>query len=231
MAYHHNSAFYKNKTRVRKFNKIALITLSALLIASVIIGYDWIRNQMSNTNTIVSRENNTSVQSANVSVYRTEYFQFQASEQWVALASQTTDKRFTFVKKNRSLVSSRIVVYVDRPAAELDSDYKITNVLPVEIGPNNDLVNIGEVSNHCSTSWPEGLLKNPTRITHKEVSFVCAPDSNQYNVVVGGRGDTEQLRMKRNDGSEATYLIIYSDLTAYPGTGDIYEVISSFQAL
>ena len=204
---------------------------SFVFLLLLVITVDWVLKQMSNANTIVSTENTTSVQAVNTEVYRTEYFQFQAPDEWVAVASQTTDKTFVYVKNNGSLITQRLVVYVDRPPAHREADLKITHVLPVELGSLGSFLNIGEVSSHCDDSWPPDLMRNPSRITHETVSFVCAPSSKQYNVVVGEYNGDENISSTLDDGREVSLTIIYSDLTAYPSTGDIYNIVSSFTIL
>lgn len=231
MAYRHNDALYKHKKQAHRVKRLAIGFSVFAILASVVIGVDWVLTQMDNSNTIISRENTTSVQSANVSVYRTEFFQFQASEEWVAVAGQSSDKMFTYVKNDGSLITKKMVVYVDRPATAREADFKVTHVLPVESGELGRLVNIGQVSSHCDDSWPEDLMRNPSRITHASVSFVCSPSSQQYNVVVGEYDGDEEIELVMNDGREVTFTIIYSDLTAYPGPGDIYNIVSSFSAL
>ena len=231
MAYRHNDTLHKHKKRETRFRKIAFFTSSIAIIAVSVISIDWVLSQLSNSNTVVSRENTTSVQSANVSVYRTEYFQFQAPEDWVLVSSESTDKKFVYVKNNGALIVHRLVVYIDRPARDREADFKITNVLPVEKGVLNNFDNIGTVSSHCNDSWPKELQRNPSRITHANVSFVCSPDAQQYNVVIGESGEDEEIEVTSTNGETFTMTMIYSDLTAYPNPGDIYNIVSSFSTL
>jgi hypothetical protein len=199
-------------------------------VFATIIGVDWFLNRLSNTNTVVSRSTTTSVQSVNVSAYRTEFFQFQAPDDWVAVAGETTDKKFVYVKNKGTLITQKLIIYVDREIQQREADFKATHVLPTDTSPLGSFVNIGEVSNHCGESWT-GVNRDPARLTHSNVNFVCNPDSGQYNVVVGKNGSNEAIRFEGFQGSSHTYTIVYSDLTAYPGAGDLYNIISGFNAL
>lgn len=232
MAYRHNDTLHKHKKRETRLRKIAFFTSTVMLVIVMVIAVDWLLTRLSNSNTVVSRENTTSVQSANVSVYRTEYFQFQAPEEWVLVSSESTNKKFVYVKNNGALIVSRFVVYVDRAARDREADFKITNVLPVEKGVLNNFANMGKVSDHCNESWPKDLqLRNPARITHENVSFVCSPDSQQYNVAIGEAKGDEEIEVTSTDGENFTLTMIYSDLTAYPNPGDIYNIVTSFNIL
>jgi hypothetical protein len=39
------------------------------------------------------------------------------------------------------------------------------------------------------------------------------------------------LSMTRPDGSKVNLTLIFSDLTAYPGSGDLLQILSTFSAL
>jgi hypothetical protein len=166
-----------------------------------------------------------------VSVYRTEFYQFQAPEDWVFVSSESTNDKFVYVKNNGSLIVNRLVVYVNRSTRLQEADLKITRVIPVEIDDLGGFINIGEVSNHCNDSFPEDSMRTPIRIQHKSVSFVCSVDSEQYNVVVGEYNKDEEILTTLRNGNQVSFTIIYSDLTAYPVPGDIYNIISSFNSL
>lgn len=231
MAYRHNDTLHNHKVRANHFKKLALIFTGIVSVFVLVVTIDWVLGQLSNSNTLVSRENITSVQSANVSVYRSEYFQFQAPEDWVFVSSESTDSKFVYVKNKANLITNRFVVYINRPSRSQEADLKITRVLPVEQGELGSFINIGEVSNHCDDSWPENTVRTPTRIQHKSVSFVCSVDSEQYNVVVGEYNNDENILTTLRNGNQASFTIIYSDLTAYPIPGDIYNIVSSFSTL
>ncbi len=231
MSYRHNNTNYKQKKIAKKFRNGAVVLSLVVFLSLGAIGIDWLVSRLGNSNTVVSREISSSVQSANVSVYRTEYFQFQAPDEWILVENESNSKKFVYVKNTGQLITQRLIVYIDRSATERESDIKTTNVLPVNVDELGNFIPLDKVSEHCDTSWPKELVRNPSRITHEEVSFVCAPSSKQYNVIVGKVGASEDIPVILKDGRQITVAIQYSDLTAYPSTGDIYNIVTSFNTL
>lgn len=231
MAYRHNDNLYRHKSRAHRFRKVTFFFVLAVTIITIGIGIDWLLGRLSNSNTLVTRENSSTVQSANVSVYRTEYFQFQAPESWVAVASETTAKRFVYIKNTGTLVTQKFTVMIDRPETSKEADFNLTRVVPIQIGPKGEFERTGEVSTHCNDSFPQDGNRDPRRIIHDEISFVCNPDSQQYNINVGIRGGTETISATLKNGEKITLFLVYSDLTAYPSTGDLYKIIESFSVL
>ncbi len=230
MAYRHNDALHKHQKRASKLRIVAIVFSLLLFVGGGAVFVDWFRSQVNNTDTLVTSENTKSVQSANVSVYRTEYFQFQAQDSWIEVANNIPN-RYEYVKNNGYLITQKLTVVINRPITNKEADFKITRVLPVEIDDEGNFNPQGNVSDHCDDSWPENLVKDPSRIVHDDVSFVCAPTSEQYNVVVGESGGSDTIEVVRQDGSKFSLFILYTDLTAYPTPGDIYNIVSSFRTL
>jgi hypothetical protein len=229
-AYKHTVNNYNRRKRAVKVRRVAVILTGLTALVSIAIGIDWFLNSISNKDTIVTKENTSSVQSASVSVYRTQYFQFQAPEEWVFISSQSTDKKFVYMKKDDALVTQRFTVYVDRPKAEQEVDIPLTNVLPVERADEGRL-KAGVVSTHCSDVPTDKSLGPNQRVVHEGVSFICSRDSKQYNVIIGELEEDEVLDFVTPTNSAFTLTMIYSDLTAYPNAGDIYNIISTFEVL
>lgn len=232
MAYRHNDALHKHQVRARRLKISSILVLSLVLIGSLIIGVDWIVNQISDTETVVSSENTKSVQAANVSSYRTEYYQFQAPEDWVEIANEAPGERYVYVKNSANdFITQKMTIIIDRPDTDKEADFKLTHVLPVTIDTEGNFIPVDSVSEHCGESFPDNIGRNPARNTHANVSFVCAPDSKQYNIVVGEYDGDESLKVTLSNGKEVSLFIVYSDLTAYPSSGDIYNIISTFEIL
>ena len=232
MAYSHNARVHHKHRKARRVGFVAASMLAIVVVGVAVVGIDWVRNQRSTSNTIVSTENTTSVQSVNVSVLRSEYFQFQATDDWRQVASESDDTTFVYVKNDDFLITQRLIVYVNRPEGVRQTDMKITNVVPATIeGRRAVPIAPNYISDHCIESWPENLIRNPGRITHDNVSFVCAPDSNQYNVIIGEDGGSEDMKFTMSNGEEIEIAIVYSDLTAYPSTGDLFTLLRGFEVL
>ncbi len=228
---HHVNNFHRSQI-AKRLKWLSFLIIILVGISGAVIGVDWTLNKLSTSNTVISTENTTSVQSASISLYRTPYFQFQAPDDWVAVAAQTSEKRFVFVKDDdKNSITQQITVMIDRPYSMNEADMSLTNTIAVNINNSGGFSDISEVSRHCKESWPPGATRNPTRITHADVSFVCSPDSYAYNVVVGSYGGSEILEMTRLDGNALKITIIFSNLTAYPGSGDLQSILSSFSVL
>lgn len=230
MAYRHNDALHKHQKRAGRLKKVAVVFSIFLFLAVSAIGIDWIINQINNTETVVSSENTKSVQAANVSVFRTPYFQFQATEDWILVADQSSDNKFTYVKNSGRFVSQRIVFYIDQPIEDR-VDQNIAKLIPVEISANNDFIPGSSVSEHCDTQWPEGLARNPSRIVYDNIEIECTPNTQEYNVIAGNIGGSDRIPITLKNGDQHTLTIVYSDLTAYPSPGDIYNLIATLKIL
>lgn len=230
MAYKHNDALYKHRKRALRLRKFAFIFGAVFILATGFIASDWVLTRLSTNNTVVSREINSTVQSASINLYRTEYYQFQATDEWLLEASKTKEDKFVYLRAN-DLSSQRLIVYVNRPLRSYERDHALTNVVPVELTAEGKFANIGEVSDHCENSWPEGLIKNPTRIEHNKVSFVCTPGSREYNVVVGEYDGDEAISATMDDGTQITFTIVFSDFSAYPNAGELKNILSNFTVL
>lgn len=230
MAYKHNDALHKHQKRVRRLRIFTLIFVMIIGIGSIVVAVDWILNNISNTETVVSSENTKSVQAANISVFRTEYFSFQATDDWVLIDQQSSDNVFTYLKNADSTVDQRMVFYVNLPETTRVNQ-NISRLLPIEISSSGDFIPIGSVSDHCDTSWPTDLKRNPNRIEHQGISMECTPNTQEYNIILGQYEKSDRIEVTRSSGESMTLTIVYSDLTAYPTPGDLYNIVSSLRIL
>jgi len=230
MAYHHDDSLHTHKVRAKKVRQVAFVMATGLVIIAGVVFADWLLNKLSNSNTIVSNEITSTVQASTISVQRTEYYQFQAPDDWVLVAGQSTENKFVYIKKGR-LASQRLIVYINAVPVNYETNQAITNVLPVELSELGKFINISEVSEHCENSWPDGLARNPSRIVHERVSVVCTPSSKQYNVAIGEYDKDDIIEVTTSSGDDITLKIVYSNLSANPNSGDLQNIISSFSIL
>jgi len=227
---HNNNTFHKVK-KAHKMRLVAKISVLTVFLISLAIGVDWFLGRISESRTVTTSQTTTTVQSASVSVYRTDYFQFQAPEEWILKSSQSSETKFTYLKKDGPLVTERLVVFVDRPAHDKEADIPITHVLPIElVGENKNIRRTGSVGEHCGSSRPDGAGAN-SRFVHDDVEFVCNSSSTQYNVVVGLFGGNEVLQFDGDNSREVTLTLVYSSLSANQSTGDLYSIVETFSAL
>lgn len=233
MAYKRNQKLHKRQRQARKTRNVFLVVLFIVFVGVAVVAFDWVLSSIRDDRTVVTTEQTRSVQSSNIAIYRTKYYQFQAVDDWVEVEDDNFNEgeRYVYVKNDGQLISQRLIVYVNRTATQKEQDLKLSYVLPLAQGPLGRFINVGTVSAHCDESWPDGLKRNPSRIVHDDVSFVCAPSSKQYNIVLGERGGSENISVELDDGTEAELTIVYSDLTAYPSSGDLYNIVDSFTIL
>ncbi len=225
MLYHPNKKINKHRKHASKIFFLLLV-ISLGVLAWLII---WLINSRDSSPVVIS-DQQRSVQSANIRIHRNEYYQFQSFDDWVEVEDDYPEQRYVYIKRDGHLITQRLIVYLNRSARHRESDIKNTRVLPIDV-QDNQISNIGKVSSHCNDSWPKGLKRNPDRIKHQEVSFVCAPSSKQYNIVVGQRGDDENIKFNLSNGQQVELTIVYSDFTVGPSPGDLYGIIQSFKLL
>jgi hypothetical protein len=228
--YRHNINTHKRTDRAHKIRRAALLITAVLILVGGYITIDWILSSIRSSHSTVTTATTTSVRSASVSSYRTNYFQFQAPDDWVFVSSQSNEKKFVYFKKDGERVTQRFIVYVDRPLANREADMPLTNVLPVIKVTDNSL-EAKQVSDHCIKVAT--LEKNGPndRIVMDGASFICSRSSQQYNVVISEYEGDEQLNFNSDRNGEYSLSMIYSDLTAYPSPGDLYNIVSTFETL
>lgn len=228
--YRHKVNNFHRKKLANRMKRSAQVLVVVLVLISGYIAVDWLRNELSTSDSVTTVQNTSSVQAASASVYRTDYFQFQAPEEWVYVSSQSTDKKFVYIKNDNQLVTERFIVFVDRPVVDRESDMSLTHVLPVEMIDGQRL-KLAEISDHCGEA--EGVARTAPnqRIVLNGASFFCNSASKQYNVIVSEIDGDEGLEFVRESGEKVNLTLIYSDLTAYPSAGDIDRIVSSFQVL
>ena len=140
------------------------------------------------------------------------------------------ENKIVYIKKKSGLIVHRLEIYVDRPVIDTEADFKLTRVSPVDLD-GRKFSNIGATSVHCGKTFDEEARRDPARTTVSDVNFVCNPDSQQHSILIGERDGTEILSFTGNDGDEFTLTIVYSDLTAYPGDGDLRAILESFEII
>jgi len=230
MAYKHKVNTHHKARKAKRVTRIAIVFAFFFLGILAFIGVDFVL-EASDNEPIISQETRSTVKSTTVSSFRSPYFQFQASEDWALVTNESTDDTFVYIKNTGELITQKLVVYINRDVEPRERDFKITNVLPVEVNPLGSSLILGEVSDHCNESFPNDGNRTPRRIEHENVEFVCNPDSQQYNILVGELDGNEQLNVVTEEGKEIALTIVYSDLTAYPRPGDIENILTSFRVL
>lgn len=224
MHYYHQLNYAQRKKFVRKVGLLAgiIVLITAAVVAIILIDYK--RAPSLNSKESATSGVSTSTYEPRVQIFRTAYFQFQASTSWSQVLPESANDKFVYRSKRGNLIEQELVIYVNR-----ESDARpVARVLPVSLKENSELL-AGKVSEQCgkkvkATSQPT----IPTVIDR--VSFNCSPNYEGFNVLVGLVDGSPKLALKRPDGNTATYIIFYSNVTASPDAQQLIDIVNTFQS-
>jgi hypothetical protein len=162
--------------------------------------------------------------------FSTPFFRFTDSEDWKLVQSQSTNNKFVFQKylKNSELVQHQLIVYINNAPPPLD--LASSRVLPVDIKDDGKTFNVSEVSDHCGKSYAKGELHKVMRRQINGTALLCDPDQGQFRVVFAQAGGDYNLKLKRDDGTYASYIIIYQNQKIDPDASTLMQVAQSFQS-
>lgn len=226
---YNNHLNYRDRRRVLLRLRIIFVVIALVLIGiAAFFYYDYMRDRKVNTDESTTSQKTNSLVTPKVNIFKSTYFQFQASNSWVEVPQESTPNKFVYRSFRTTLLEHDLVIYVNQIPPE--TEIKPTRVLPIEIMSShvNGFIT-GEVSEPCGVSFDKNSVKDVQLIKFSNVSFLCYGKINQYNVVVGKIGGGTNINMARPDGTTAVYTIFYRDLRAVNGPAEISQVISSFQ--
>ncbi len=202
---------------------IITLLIVVLVTVGIIIFVDSIKDDKHTSD--VTTNPTESVIATRDNIIRSSYFQFQAPKNWIEVAGESVSPNFVYRKIDGTLIKGELKISVNSDS----SLTKATRVLPVT--PDGNRLMVSKVSDHCSndkrfTPGPE----NPVTMSWQGVQLICNPDSvSEYRVVVGQTGPSPNIVLTRPDGSNVSYKIVYTDLSANPSTNDITAILESFQ--
>ncbi len=226
MKYHHNFNDRKRRRFIHRIEFFVGLIVLLLVVVGVVMYIlstnDEAANQSEQSSSSAST---TAYYAANVQVFRTPYFQFQADRTWSEALNESKNGKYVYRSLSNSLIKHEFVVYVGRSAP---SSIPVTHVLPVTIVNENSLKG-DVVSDHCSKALPAGQKGGIRTLTYQGVTFDCFADNTQFNVIVGQIGGTPKLSLLRPEGVKETYTIYYSNVTATPEPSQLQQIIASFQ--
>lgn len=220
----------KSRKTDKSFKRYRLlkILIKLVLIAAVIVGiyvaYDIRRGKAAEV-PVVSKSYELTQASSN-QTFTTDFYTFDADNDWKYMESESTKTQYIYRRLRGELIEHELTVYVNDSRTLPET----TRVLPVEIAGDNRFTP-SPVSEHCKSTYPKtGGNRNPKIVDFAGSKLNCNPDSIGYSLVVGKLGGDGSLQMKRDDGSTATYSIIYRDLSFGNSGISLDKIINSFQA-
>ena len=212
-----------NKFRLRR--RLAVIFTLLLALGIIALTIDLIRSDSSKPETSAAE----SVQvSDSLNTFKAKYFEFQDKGKWVLDKNASTDKKFAYVKYRGLQLQYQLTIYVNEDPIPLYS--AVSRVLPIRLVNDNQL-DVTNVYGPCGKLYGSDELHKVKTLTIENAQMLCDPDTPQYSVILAEVNGDWRITMKRGDGSNAKYVIVYRDLTLDPGPDQILQIADSFKSL
>lgn len=226
--YKYNTSYHHKSRRARRSTILAGTIVVAVIGVGAYIAIDtfWQSTKKQNA---VSQPTYSSVQGASINLFRTEFFQFQADDNWKEMPSETTKGHYVYRSFKGPLVEHDLVIDVNGTKVEALPNVRTNHVMPVEIDSTGKLNVIAGAGEHCKAVVPKDKPTIPLIVTQKQVTFACSPDAVLYEVKTGVVGGTTEMKMPRPDGSRATYVITYRNLKFTPDDTILRNIADTFQ--
>jgi hypothetical protein len=208
--------------------RILLLLIFTLLCVAGALTYDYFTNNFApQTPTSATTVKNITFDNK---YFSTSFFRFTDSEDWKLVSTQSTSNKFVFQKYlNKSdLVQHQLIVYINSTPDQLD--LASSRVLPINIKEDGKTFNPSEISDHCGKSYAKGELHKVMRRQINGTALLCDPDQGQFRVVFAQIGGDYNLKLKRDDGSYANYIIIYQNQKIDPDAATLMQLAESFHS-
>jgi hypothetical protein len=223
MKYNQQLDYRKRKRFIRRVWLGVFLVMGLFCVGLAFLYYENFRASNYNAPEQTTTTETSAYFAPSFKVLRSQFFQFQANNNWVEVPSESTANKFVYRYNRSNLVEHELVVYVN----EVPANVKANRVLPVEINMGNQLQR-SSVSDHCNSLLKSNTSTDPV-ITFQRVTFACNADSTNYSVIVGQQDGRTSLTMIRPDSTSAQYTILYNNLKATPDAGELYQIVDSFQ--
>lgn len=227
--YKYNTSYHHKSRRARRSTVLAAALLIVTVGAAAYIAIDTFI-QSTKKQDVTSQPTYSSVQGASINLFRTEYFQFQADNNWKEIPTETTNGHYVYRSFKGPLVEHDIIIDVNSTKKEALSNVRTNHVMPVEIDSTGKLNVVNGAGDHCKTAVPKDVQKTvPLMVTQRQVTFACSPDSVLYEVKLGVVGGTTDMLIPRPDGTSAKYVVTYRNLKFTPDDSVLRNIVDTFQ--
>jgi hypothetical protein len=226
--YKYDKSYHQRSRKAHRRVVLAVAVTTFVVGLAGYVTYDFIR-QMLSKEAPVSNATYSSVQGATVNLFSTPYFQFQTDDTWKEVTAEQKAGHYVYRSFKDGLVLRDITVDVNKKDPVPLALSRTNHVYPVTVDKMGRLIAQGGAGDHCKTLLPKNTPAVPTIVKQRQISFPCTPDSTLYQVAVGVIGGDTNIRMPRPDGSKATYVITYRDLTISPTDAALRNILASFQ--
>jgi hypothetical protein len=216
--YHHQVRFV-NKVRKGAYGIAGIVVAIVIIISADLIIEKWNGDKPSNS-TLATNVSYV----PQVKIFSSPYFQFQAGELWTEVTPRPESDVYVYRSLRGNFIEQELKIYVNKSYEPNNATY----ILPVNTTESGELLP-SPISEHCKSSLLNQAVLQPRNVVMHKVSFYCAADSTQYVAVVGKISGDTTMQLLRPDGSMATYTIEYRNVTAMPDSGQLHQIIESFQ--
>ncbi|CAN5383500.1 hypothetical protein BH10PAT3_BH10PAT3_2650 [soil metagenome] len=223
--YQYDVSISRQKKFIRRFKKFLLILIVIVSIAAGIVVFDSVHQNIKSDTQV--GKSSTTIYRPTIREFDAPYFTFTSPVSWVNLPGESTEQKFVYQGGTGKMLQQQLDIYINTPPKDLSGTY----VLPVRVTDGSNNIIPTEVSDHCNTASALKKASGPVTVKIMGVSMQCQLDSANYIVIVGEKGGDAGIKLKRNDGSTATYYFVYRSSSVPPDTRPLVSIISNFTSL
>lgn len=223
MKYNQQLNYQRRKRFLFRVRMFFVLLVGCIIIAGAYGYYLVVIQEQANTQATSTSQQASSYFAPSTKIFRSPYFQFQADKTWTEVTTESTPSKFVYRSLRANLIEHDLTIYVDNIPPMLASN----RVLPVNPKGESEFLPTS-VSEHCMKTAGGSRIDDPL-ITLDKVKFRCDADSTNYSVLAGLIGGSSMLNLKRPDGSNANYAIVYSNLRALSESSQFQGILASFQ--
>lgn len=210
------------------FLTVKIVAILLILVGLVFL-YIWIdanilakRSSQSNPTTLKNYG-----YEAPTDVFTTPYFEFEAPDSWDFMDKVSTRYKFVYHNIRNKLVRGVITIYVD--TAPDEEHARAPRLLPATIDKDFQLHPDTTVSEHCNKTAPGKDRVGESVFKFKGITFPCDNDATWYSVLVGLKGKSTMMKIKRPNGKEATYVINYYNSSSELNGREFLDALQNFK--
>lgn len=160
---------------------------------------------------------------------KTDWFSFKVEKTWQSVPELTTDgKVYTYREMQGPNPQGLMQIFINSTPKSTESYF--THVVPVSVKDERSFL-AKDVLPDCSTTNPDKLAQNYVKLTQGDTTFLCWIGSPIFYSVAGEIGGDSTIKMLRENGSTAEYIITYRNLAFVASEGSFSKVLNTFRSL
>lgn len=236
---HHINTHHRART-ARRLKKIAQASMVLVVFAGLYIAGDWVVTTIQSNQTVVSKTSSATVQSAQINIFQSPYFRFQADSSWrevsdeLNLAPNDSSLQYLYRSFDGNFIEHELLVTVNLPENYKLARHNIpTRVMPVRIEQDGSLTQLDAVSAPCAEALPqENPNYQPHTLVQNDIEYFCNPNQvNDYTVTLGIPGGTSKLAMPHKGQEKSIITITYRNISPTPDASMFERIVREFKSL